>query len=219
MSRLLLQHETDTRATARSENTVLRTKAKSELEAALSWGLEQYEEEGKKAREEAEESGEPFQGHPGGKRPDALLRSLVFRLALQIQKHEKAVTQAITYPNGTKNADFQKALEVIVAYGSLAASAEGKTLRANRCFRLAEDDEGMVKWVFAATAHPPLAEAFRQLRGTKVLKATGAELVEDFAPQSAAAKEVQRLAFPKGSGKGKGKKEEKEAEGKKRYRR
>ena len=78
---LRLNLESERRSTARDQNTVFKIRKDSELAGPLQEGLEAYTTKGQNARDAAMIKGEQYQGHPQGKRPDALLRLLLWRVA------------------------------------------------------------------------------------------------------------------------------------------
>ena len=90
------------------------------------------------------------------------------------------------------------------ALGVFAERAKAPlAVRATRCFRIeTKDGEGkeVTKWIAAATKDRELTEAFEVAMRLRLLCGIGVSVVEDHAPQSGAAKKVQKLVFGGGRG-------------------
>lgn len=195
LAKLTLQLEGERRSHARDDNFVVQYAQGGPLDEALKYTVQQYEETGRKARE-----GEGFMGHPEGKRPDALFRGLLFRLQQQVAAKPEAFNNGFTSSTEPVRTEILGALGVLKLWGDMAGSEKGKEIRATRCFNLAANAEGKVKWVFAIKQHEVLERAFSCLREHMVLEAIEVDLLVDHAPQSKAAKEVQKLAFTDSGG-------------------
>ena len=78
---LTLNLESERRATARDQNTVFKIRKDNEPAGFFQEGIEAHTIEGQNGQDAAKNNGEQYQGHPQGKRPDALLRSLLWRVA------------------------------------------------------------------------------------------------------------------------------------------
>ena len=71
-------------------------------------------------------------------------------------------------------------------------------MRATRCFRVEtkdDEDREVTKWIAAATKDRELTAAFEVAMKLRILCGIGVPVVEDHAPQSGAAKKVQKLVF------------------------
>ncbi|CAK0879420.1 unnamed protein product [Prorocentrum cordatum] len=178
MRRLLLQHEAAHQADARDDNFTLTLKVGTKIEMALENGLQNYIATGKSARE-----GDNFKGHPLGKKPDALLRSVIFRMAEAYENSSQPVQEAVK--NGTNPEKALGALEVLQRRGSIAKDTEIMA-RATRCFKvkLAEGDVEQVRWIWAVNYHPELKLALSTLRDNGGLKAAGILLGHDYGQRS-----------------------------------
>ncbi|CAK0843448.1 unnamed protein product [Prorocentrum cordatum] len=178
MCRLLLQHEAAHQADARDDNFTLTLKVGTKIEMALENGLQNYIATGKSARE-----GDNFKGHPLGKKPDALLRSVIFRMAEAYENSSQPVQEAVK--NGTNPEKALGALEVLQRWGSIAKDTEIMA-RATRCFKvkLAEGDVEQVRWIWAVNYHPELKLALSTLRDKGGLKAAGILLGHDYGQRS-----------------------------------
>ena len=83
IAQLTLQLEGERRAKARDENYVFEMAKGSELAKVLAWAEQAYKQDGDKLRKE---QGEDYKGHPNGKKPDALLASLLLRVSEEVEK-------------------------------------------------------------------------------------------------------------------------------------
>ena len=100
--------------------------------------------EGQNARDAAKNKGEQYQGHPQGKRPDALLPLLLWRVAQLITE---------TAPEPVK--------QVLLNLRAVGIAAKTSTdMRATRCFVVPADDNH-VKRIWAAESRPELRELGR----------------------------------------------------------
>ena len=187
MAKLLLQHEDTLRAAARDDNFVLAMAEDSPLAKALEAGAAEYKAKGEESRSKAKDAGDTYMGHPAGKKPDAMLRMLIFRLAEAIG-HKKTELEAAT----ATDAPCRAALELVATVGAQGANMK---LQATRCFWLSRDN--VVKWIFACNAELELKGAFHILRAKRVLEVVGVELMHDFAPRSKAAREIEEQVFRK----------------------
>ena len=77
LARLALQHESERRAHARDDNAVFSMPSSGELAKELQWAADKYAETGAQLKKE---QGENYKGHPNGKKPDAMLASLLYRM-------------------------------------------------------------------------------------------------------------------------------------------
>ena len=77
LARLALQHESERRANARDDNAVFSMPSSGELAKELQWAADKYVETGAQLKKE---QGENYKGHPIGKKPDAMLASLLYRM-------------------------------------------------------------------------------------------------------------------------------------------
>ena len=77
LARLALQHGNDGRAHARDDNVVFPMPSSGELAKELQWAADKYAETGAQLKKE---QGENYKGHPDGKKPDAMLASLLYRV-------------------------------------------------------------------------------------------------------------------------------------------
>ena len=77
LARLALQHESERRAHARDDNSVFSMPSSSALAKGLQWAADQYAETGAQLKKD---QGENYTGHPNGKKPDAMLASLLYRV-------------------------------------------------------------------------------------------------------------------------------------------
>lgn len=202
---LALQHESERRSTARDQNVVFKMKKESKVAASMEKGSDEYSKDGKAAREAAESEGKEYKGNPNGKKPDALLRMLLWKVAEEITEDVVAKARTAVQADPTQEAAATRALEVLQRVRQLGlAQKDNLALRATRCFSVVPaGDATVVKWIWAAQGVPELTAMARELRETKALRLVDIEVEEDEAPQSRAAKEVQKqLDSRKGAGKG-----------------
>ncbi|CAK0821997.1 unnamed protein product [Prorocentrum cordatum] len=158
------------------------------------------------------EKEDEFEGHPWGKRPDAQMKMVLYRITEALQANEAAVEAAIQQgpdPSATKQA------VKCIAEWSTRVQDTTTIFHATRCFMVTTQDTAnheVKKWIFATCHHPELQQAFMQLRDNGGALAAGLLLERDTAPRSKAAKTVERLAFKagkQGKTKGKGSKRQK----------
>ncbi|CAK0805817.1 unnamed protein product [Prorocentrum cordatum] len=191
MTKLLLQHEDNFRGSARDRNAVVKLKTGSQMQLALAAGIQNYQRVEKEARAAVEPT--EHRGHPRGKKPDAHLRMLLFRLSEAIEGRFEDVRAAVAI--GPRSAELKEALRLAVEFGKSLNDKEVK-LTATRCFdvRTKTDVEGKTveetKWAFAAMSHPPLTQAMCCLKGGGGPQSANAVLEGDSAPRSKAAKEM-----------------------------
>ena len=117
---------------------------------------------------------------PHEKRPDALLRLLLWRVAQMITEEIVAAT-----PDPGK--------QVLLNLRTVGIAAKTSTeLRATRCFVVPADDNH-VKLIWTAESQAELREMGRALRGSGVLSQIGVAVEEDTVPSSKQAKIVSTL--------------------------
>ena len=80
---------------ARDSNFVVTLQRQGQLAAALAAGADAYQAEGKDGRDKAKSEGEEYRGHPKGKKPDAMLRMLLYRINEAVAGDRSAVQAAI----------------------------------------------------------------------------------------------------------------------------
>ena len=188
LAKLTLQHEHERQNRARSENVVLQASASHPMMQRLEAMVEMYDQEGKTARANQEDQ---YAGHTQGKRPDALFRGVLCRLAENVRENQQVVEQRLQTEE-TVAAALRRVLKV----GEQAA--QNRDLKALRCFRVKSKDEAgqdIVRWIFARSRQRQLTEDLWTLREAKRLEPLQVHLLEDFAPRTKAAKQVQELAF------------------------
>ncbi|CAK0847721.1 unnamed protein product [Prorocentrum cordatum] len=193
MCRMLLQHEAAHQSVARDDNFTLTLKEGAKIEMALEQGYQHYVDEGKKARE-----GDNFRGHPEGKKPDALFRMIIFRLAEAVQNDLENVRHAIGQgPFATKALE---GLNVLLCWGPLIQDKD-TMVKSTRCFEVAltEGGENQVRWTWACNHHIDLKNALTVLRLDNGLTAANIMLGHDHGPRSKAAKQLEQLAFKGGA--------------------
>eukprot|EP00959_Pyramimonas_sp_CCMP1952_P111084 2323833-Pyramimonas_sp.AAC.1 len=156
MAQLVLQHEDNLRNQSRDVNIVLTNRADSKVQMALEAGVDEYNAVGKKEREKEDE----FKGHPWGKRPDAQMKMVLYRITEALQANEAAVEAAIQQgpdPGATKQA------VKCIAEWSTRVQDTTKIFHATRCFMVTTQDTAnheVKKWIFAICHHPELQQAF-----------------------------------------------------------
>jgi len=201
MTKLLLQHEDNCRGSARDQNVVVKLKTGSQMELALAAGIANYQKVGKEARAEVEPS--EFRGHPHGKKQDAYLRMLLYRLSEVIESKYEEVRTAVAqgpHPEVTK-----EALLLVVEFGKSLNDKEVQ-LKSTRCFdvQIKTEVDGktveQTKWIFAAMSNGSLMQAMYHLKMNGGLKAVNVILEDDHAPRSKAAKELEKMVFKNGGG-------------------
>ncbi|CAK0789282.1 unnamed protein product [Prorocentrum cordatum] len=90
LARLAPQREDMARAAHRDDNFVMKLEPMSKLETALDQAFTHCEDEGRKAKEKSKEEGAVYMGNPPGKRPDALAKAVIFRIAEPVGGQERA---------------------------------------------------------------------------------------------------------------------------------
>ncbi|CAK0795511.1 unnamed protein product [Prorocentrum cordatum] len=204
MTKLLLRHEDNFRGSARDQNVVVKLKTGSQMQLALAAGIQNYLKVGKEARAAVEPS--EYRGHPLGKKPDAYLRMLLFRLSEAVEGKLEDVRAAVA--QGPQPVESKEALRLVVNLGKSLNNKEVR-LKATRCFdvQTKTDVDGKTveetKWIFAAMAHPPLMQAMYCLKENGGLQSVNIVLEDDTAPRSKDAKELEKLVFKGGGGGGK----------------
>ena len=114
MAKLLLQHEDTMRSNTQDQNVVLELEQQSTMKASMDRALEQYDEAGKVAREAAKEKGVTFMGNPQGKKPDTLLRAVIYHLHFALLKKPDVVMEGLG-DEGLK--EVKAAAEIVVEAG------------------------------------------------------------------------------------------------------
>ncbi|CAK0840038.1 unnamed protein product [Prorocentrum cordatum] len=209
LSRLTISLDDERAQKMRDENVVLTGPVEHPLMAEMAVMVERYQEAGTTARKAAYEAGEDYKGHPYGKKPTAMLNSLMFRLSNHMEKHREAVLARVEGEQGAEaRAAADKALSWLKHVGG---SAERAPIAAARCFTVrTEDPDGIedtayCKWIFAANRAPLFLEMWGIFQAFSLLRELGLTVGEDHGPRSKYAKEVSKIAFGvKGKGKGRG---------------
>ena len=145
-----------------------------------------------------------FKGHPEGKRPDAMMRSVLQRLAQVVQEGQAVIGPTVAQMPDAAKTEVTGALALLQEWGAKAASPAGRELRATRCFHLPPNSEDKVRWIFALKSEPKVEAMFQLFRATQCLQPLGITFHYDHAPESKAAKKVKELAFGGGGGKKEG---------------
>ena len=188
LAKLTLQHEQERQNRARSENVVLQASASHPVMHRLEAVDEMYDQEGNTA---GANQGEKYAGRTQGKRPDALFRGVLHRLAENVRENQQVVEQRLQTEESVA-----AALKRVLKMGEQAA--QNRDLKALRCFRVKSKDEArqdIVRWIFAPSRQRQLTEDLWTLREAKTLEPLQVYLLKDFAPRTKAAKQVQQLAF------------------------
>ncbi|CAK0823905.1 unnamed protein product [Prorocentrum cordatum] len=202
MTKLLLQREANFSGSARDQNVVVRLKVGSQMQMALAASTAHYQKVGKEARDTV--AAADYGGHPLGKKPDAYLRMLLFRLSESVEARYDEVKAAVA--QGPHPQESASALTTLVEFGKSLKDPEVR-LKATRCFdvRVTTTIDGEeveeAKWIFAAVAHPAVMAAMYALKTNGGLKSVSLILEDDEAPRSKAAKELEKLVF-RGGGNG-----------------
>ena len=92
LAKLTLQHEQERQNRARSENVVLQASASHPMMQRLEAMLEMYDQDGKTARAN---QGDQYVGHTQGKRPDALFRGVLYRLAENVRENQQVIEERL----------------------------------------------------------------------------------------------------------------------------
>lgn len=196
-AQMALQDHITLKQNARDENIVIRMAASHPLAQQMVHDQSKYNEQGIEARKSSE-----FKGHPQGKKPDVLLRCLVYRLAPFLQKTEvhNALTSSSLHEK-IRN-DCSLAVQTICTLAAGAAS-QSDNMKATRCFCIDIEKDGtdQVKWILCTNRNIELMSALRTLRSSKLLEVVQIFVEDDFAPISKQAKEVSELLFGKKDGK------------------
>ncbi|CAK0846574.1 unnamed protein product [Prorocentrum cordatum] len=200
MTKLLLQHADNFRGSARDQNAVVRLRAGSQMQVALESSTSHYQKAGKEARDTV--AAADYRGHPLGKKPDAYLRMLLFRLSEAVGDRLEEVKAAVA--QGANPQKSALALMTLVEFGKSLKDPEVK-LKATRCFdaRVTKTIDGKeveeAKWIFAAMSHPAATSALHVLKANGGVKSASLILEDDEAPRSKTAKELEKMIF-KGGG-------------------
>ena len=205
LARLVLQHEDTLCSSSRDDNFAMAMKSEVQLNQALLNGADIYNEAGKKERKD---KGDDYRGHPMGKKPNAFMKMVLFRLAEVMTANKDKILEASA--QGPEPQDTQKAIKLLLDQGAVACEKEFK-MTATRCFFIKTEDgagKELTKWIFALNHpnHIDLKMAFNLIRNNGCLVAIGISLEADTGPRSKAAKEVQKLAFGRGAGSSRAKK-------------
>ena len=194
IAKLSLQLEGERRAKARDDNFVFEMSKASALAKTLAWAEEAYKTEGDKKRKE---QGDDYKGHPQGKKPDALLASLIVRLVEAIKKAGDGSIEGYVRSKLTSLSQQGQEDAVAVLYVLDGRAQQPMEIRSTRCFKIETKEDGgeMTKWIAAATRDKELETAFSTTRKFGLLSGIGVTVAEDFAPMSGAAKQVQKLVF------------------------
>ena len=208
----------------RDRNVVLAMKSNNNLAVKMQWCMEQYKSAGGKAWEKAQEEGEEYMGNPMGKRPVALFRALLFRLAevceaegavdMLVQKYvEKMMAENSTTDEAAKTRAKERAQRVLSSLVQTGKEASQHPVRTTRCFTVnytevgdvddAEEEAEMTKWV-AATPDPQVHALLDEIRTMNLLAPLHIHFMDDFGPRTKEAKAIAKIAFGKGKGKGRG---------------
>ena len=125
--------------------------------------VEMYDQEGKTARVN---QWDQYPGHTQGKRPDALFRGVLYRLAENIRENQQVVEQRLQTEEMVA-----AALKRVLKVGEQAA--QNRHLKALRCFRVKSKDEAgqdLVRWIFAPSQQRQLTEDLWTLREAMTLE-------------------------------------------------
>ena len=188
LAKLTLHHEQERQNRTRSENVVLQASASHPMMQRLEAMVEMYDQEGKTARAN---QGDQYAGHTQGKRPDALFRGVLYRLAENVRENQQVVDQRLQTEEMVAAA-LKRVLKVE------EQAAQNRDLKALRCFRVKSKDEAgqdIVRWIFAPSRQRQPTEDLWTLREARTLEPLQVHLLEEFAPRTKAAKQVQQLAF------------------------
>ncbi|CAK0841550.1 unnamed protein product [Prorocentrum cordatum] len=128
--RLARQREDIAMATHGDDNFVIQLQPKSKTEVARHGAPRGR---GRKERERAQETGQEFMGNPQRKRPDALARAAIFRIADALGASRVQVVAAAEWGVGPQEA--KQAIKVIFRFGKSAQDPSVKFV-ATRCFRV-----------------------------------------------------------------------------------
>ena len=144
------------------------------------------------------EQGENYKGHPNGKKPDAMLASLLYRMhqAILTKVGGDSTTALERFvENSTHLEKNQKAVALQTLQVMAARANQPGAVRATRCFVVQSKKDETTKWITAANGDPELSMVFRVCTQINPLKNIGVESQTDHAPQSQAARDVGALAF------------------------
>ena len=117
--------------------------------------------------------------------------SVLYGLAENVRQNQQVVEQRLQTEE-----TVAAALKRVLNVGEQAA--QNRDLKALRCFRVKSKDEAgqdIVRWIFAPSRQRQLTEDLWTLRDAKTLEPLQVHLLEDFAPRTKAATQVQQLAF------------------------
>eukprot|EP00959_Pyramimonas_sp_CCMP1952_P397987 8338863-Pyramimonas_sp.AAC.1 len=153
------------------------------MQVALESSTAHYQKVGKEARDAV--AAADYRGHPLGKKPDAYLRMLLFRLSEAVGARLEEVKAAVA--QGTNPQESASALTTLVEFGGGLKDSEVK-LKATRCFdakvtsTIDGEEVEEAKWIFAAMAHPTVTAALYVLKANGRLKSVSLILEDDEAP-------------------------------------
>ncbi|CAK0868391.1 unnamed protein product [Prorocentrum cordatum] len=142
-----------------------------------------------------------------GKKPDALLNMVVFRISEAAATNREWLMKAIE--QGPHSQAAAEAVGVLERWGQLVQNPDA-ILKATRCFKIRLNTEGedQVRWIFACNHHPDLKTALKVLRLNGGMESVAILLGHDRGPRSKVAKQIEHLAFrDDGKTKSAGKKE------------
>ena len=134
----ILYHEDALNSMSREANIVIRASSDHPFMQAMEYNHTLYQDTGAAARKEANEKSKKFMGNPLGKKPDVMLKSLLFRFAATMKFEVK------------DNEVLENAGKVLQAAGQ-AASQPNCDYVATRCFRVVTKGSNEHKWIFRST--------------------------------------------------------------------
>eukprot|EP00930_Biecheleria_cincta_P024456 TRINITY_DN17506_c0_g1_i1.p1 TRINITY_DN17506_c0_g1~~TRINITY_DN17506_c0_g1_i1.p1 ORF type:complete len:219 (-),score=20.77 TRINITY_DN17506_c0_g1_i1:174-830(-) len=151
--------------------------------------------------QDSHKSVEPFTGHPWGKRPDALMKTIVVRFTQLMERESDKVQAEMQSLDEASRVVVSSSLQVISSACNKIPSGTSQ-LRATQCFRVVcTDDEGLQchKYIFCMTAETSLMTAFRTLPEVGFGRILEMYLEQDSAPRGGRSKKVHGLlqAHPK----------------------
>ena len=165
----------------------------------LHWAADKCAERGAQLKKE---HGEDYKDHPNGKKPDAMLASLMYRMHQSILTNvggDSTSALECFVENSTQLEKNQKAVALQTLQMVAARANQPGAVRATRCFVVQSKKDETTKWIAAANGDPELSMALRVCKQVNPLKNIGVERQTDHAPQSQAARDVGALSFGQGS--------------------
>ena len=180
--RAILYHEEALGQQAREVNVVIRASASHKFMLGMSHNLELYSKAGSEAKDAAKSGGKKYQGHPMGKRPNVLFKSLFFRFV-----------DSVNVPDIQDEA-------ILHAWEILRTAATTVQLpdcafQASRCFRVVIKDTNEHKWIFHSQLQFNEMTAFRVLLVAKAFEDQGIFIEKDHAPRSGPTKDIHAMLF------------------------